>query len=661
MQQNGNTIFELLQEMEDDRSKYTSQFKVYNFDGEDGDWYRYVDEDNSPLREFVGVVDFEDFDMDPEEDSEECQKLLEDKKELLKDIQKACKKKDTLDIQFATILPMNLDGKLFNEVDEEKLGSYFTVLQYVPLKSLCSDGNGANGKWVEKALKLTGIEDTEKAAKKLATDLLTVAIKVFKECENADVVYGHLNPTCLLEDQSLKTKIRFDIPSRKRLIMTDEKFRRNTDEYMAPELESKDVPFSSMTDRYALGLIIYQILEEDGKLPFDDGSDESLDRRLKGEESLSMPKYADRRFYYILCKLLANQPEKRYQNIGELAADCDELEGTRIDKRFHESVETRNAEAEKRDSLITLSTYVNNKGKGKVDGILNGNEEKDKKRRKEELRTFVESVIDLLKENPDHNDVDPDHILIDITKKKGDQQGKLNLSLLKSDSSVDSTYRAPEFTNNPLQEVDEQTDIYSIGLMMYQIMNKGKLPFENNRTKGEAVDLRIKGLNSIVPPIMAQSEPEALQYVILKACAYQPKHRYQSLEELREDLLSYGDSDHRVDDIITTKIDPDDIVAQHEQMQNQRREEEEARKAQEERERQEEVVRQAELERLRQAAQESEERATQTEQERRMAQLQQGQQQSSSISGGAIATIILTVVLALVAVGLFIPIIIMMM
>ncbi len=98
-------------------------------------------------------------------------------------------------------------------------------------------------------------------------------------------------------------------------------------------------------------------------------------------------------------------------------------------------------------------------------------------------------------------------------------------------------YAAPEiFKGEP---DSERTDIYSLGLIMYRMMNRGRLPLLPNAPEPytepmmeSAAMRRIAGAR-LPDPCDADG---ALSRIILKAVACDPRDRYSSARELRQDL-----------------------------------------------------------------------------------------------------------------------------
>lgn len=78
-----------------------------------------------------------------------------------------------------------------------------------------------------------------------------------------------------------------------------------------------------------------------------------------------------------------------------------------------------------------------------------------------------------------------------------------------------------------------QSDIYSIGILMYELLT-GKLPFRGDN----AVEIALKHLKEPMPSIKDELPdiPQSVENIILKATAKNPKNRYADAREMHEDL-----------------------------------------------------------------------------------------------------------------------------
>lgn len=99
------------------------------------------------------------------------------------------------------------------------------------------------------------------------------------------------------------------------------------------------------------------------------------------------------------------------------------------------------------------------------------------------------------------------------------------------------TYMAPEIYNG--QSYGKSVDIYSIGLVMYRLLNKNRAPFFpefpkpiSYADKENALMRRMKG-EPITRPINGSDE---LIKVVMKACSYASNDRYSNPEDMRRAL-----------------------------------------------------------------------------------------------------------------------------
>lgn len=102
-----------------------------------------------------------------------------------------------------------------------------------------------------------------------------------------------------------------------------------------------------------------------------------------------------------------------------------------------------------------------------------------------------------------------------------------------------------------------QSDIYSIGILMYELLT-GKLPF-----KGEnAVEIALKHLKEPMPSIRDELPeiPQSVENIILKATAKNPKNRYVDAREMHEDLKTCLDESRANELKITFKYPENDYA-----------------------------------------------------------------------------------------------------
>ncbi len=93
-------------------------------------------------------------------------------------------------------------------------------------------------------------------------------------------------------------------------------------------------------------------------------------------------------------------------------------------------------------------------------------------------------------------------------------------------------YAAPELALGDIKHQDQTTDIYAIGILMYQCI-MGHVPFE-----GKRLEVLEKQLKQSVP--VKNIKNAALRRVIEKACQKKQELRYQSSAEMRVAIESIG-------------------------------------------------------------------------------------------------------------------------
>ena len=146
-----------------------------------------------------------------------------------------------------------------------------------------------------------------------------------------------------------------------------------------------------------------------------------------------------------------------------------------------------------------------------------------------------------------HRDIKPENIFVSRFGdfKLGDFGIARELERTMSGFSKKGTYSymAPEMYKG--EKYDSGVDIYSLGIVLYNLMNHNRLPFMNlekqfitYRDKENALTRRMSG-EQMEPPAEAG---RLFAQIILKACAFDPAKRYQTPEEFYRDLddLKHG-------------------------------------------------------------------------------------------------------------------------
>ncbi|WP_066068518.1 Stk1 family PASTA domain-containing Ser/Thr kinase [Neobacillus soli] len=136
-----------------------------------------------------------------------------------------------------------------------------------------------------------------------------------------------------------------------------------------------------------------------------------------------------------------------------------------------------------------------------------------------------------------HRDIKPHNILID-----GNGNVKITdfgIAMALSATSITQTnsvlgsvhYLSPEQARGGM--ANRKSDIYSLGIVMFEILT-GRLPFSGE----SAVSIALKHLQSETPSVRRWNPniPQSVENIVLKATAKDSFHRYNSVDEMEEDL-----------------------------------------------------------------------------------------------------------------------------
>lgn len=136
-----------------------------------------------------------------------------------------------------------------------------------------------------------------------------------------------------------------------------------------------------------------------------------------------------------------------------------------------------------------------------------------------------------------HRDIKPQNVMIledgrvKITD-FGIAMALNNNELTQTNSVMGSVhYLPPEQASGSGSTI--KSDIYSLGILMFELLT-GKVPFKGDN----AVEIAIKHMKDQIPSVcnINNTIPQSVENIILKACAKNPKNRYDTVAEMYEDL-----------------------------------------------------------------------------------------------------------------------------
>ena len=143
-----------------------------------------------------------------------------------------------------------------------------------------------------------------------------------------------------------------------------------------------------------------------------------------------------------------------------------------------------------------------------------------------------------------HRDIKPQNLLLGADREL--HITDFGLANVLDEPSVTQTgemvgtpaYMSPEQVAADPHAIDRRTDIYSLGVTLYEIFT-GRRPFEGSTR--EQLVARIQTTEPVAPCKVAPATPIDLDTICLRALEKDPRRRYQTAGEMAADLRRYAD------------------------------------------------------------------------------------------------------------------------
>ena len=167
------------------------------------------------------------------------------------------------------------------------------------------------------------------------------------------------------------------------------------------------------------------------------------------------------------------------------------------------------------------------------------------------MKQLTSALMEAHKNGLIHRDIKSQNILIkdDGTVKLADFGiAILNnaIQLTSKDSVLGSVhYLAPELVKG--EKSSMKSDIYSLGIVMYELL-RGDVPFKGDNP----AQIALKHMKQEIPNVMEYNPqiPQSVANIITKACAKDPKDRYDNAALMLKDLNVCLNNDHLNDEAV---------------------------------------------------------------------------------------------------------------
>lgn len=150
-----------------------------------------------------------------------------------------------------------------------------------------------------------------------------------------------------------------------------------------------------------------------------------------------------------------------------------------------------------------------------------------------------------------HCDIKPENVFLDSrgSWKLGDFGIARRMENITGNPSFPDSldYKAPESIKN--RAYDVRSDLYSLGIVMYRLLNGNSLPFLqseqqffNPNERKNALERRIGGERLPAP---SEASP-AMADLILRACAFEPEKRFSSATEMKQAIAAVANGTYQM-------------------------------------------------------------------------------------------------------------------
>jgi WD40 repeat protein/predicted Ser/Thr protein kinase len=146
-----------------------------------------------------------------------------------------------------------------------------------------------------------------------------------------------------------------------------------------------------------------------------------------------------------------------------------------------------------------------------------------------------------------HRDLKPSNILVtsdsephvvDFGLAKGLAEDDLTVTVSMDDQPAGTpAYMSPEQAGSRSEQIDIRTDIYSIGVILYQLLT-GNFPHDLSGGRQTVLN-RIANEPIIKPQTACRNIDKELGYILQKALAAEPQRRYSSAQEMATDIQNF--------------------------------------------------------------------------------------------------------------------------